>query len=486
MISVGSQARFATPFKSFFLTKIAAPIGLAAFLCWAAPGTAMSQPVSPAVSPGPATCRTPAVEARIQELRKEVADREQDDEGARKVVTSYTLKGASPNPVYKRYYDFLQESLRLRQELAQLEGLPPCPQPVAATPITSAGQYNSPFNDRSGYTGYRPFYYTPGYTPAPPAYNTPGYTSYPSYYNSPFYNAPVAPPPPVIGYSPFYNAPVYNAPWEGGGFYFGPTGSASFLQDSDLIKRIEPRTTDSLWSMPRSITGTSTNWASSSGSLRSGSDSWRGLSEGGSKTRVLSSSTGYNVGARAGYQFGNVRVEGEFDYANNSADTLENPRREISTDLFRRDDSLRGSTTGMTFLGNMIYDFNVPGLSGYGVTPHVLGGIGAGRISTDLKWGDRTIVNSSDWNFAYQLGAGVRYQVMPNWSLDLDYRYRGIIDTTLRNDFEKITVPYRSHNFVASLTWQLPPLWGVVAPATPYMPPPPPPPPPSRPGLPVM
>ena len=49
----------------------------------------------------------------------------------------------------------------------------------------------------------------------------------------------------------------------------------------------------------------------------------------------------------------------------------------------------------MTFLGNVIYDFNVPGLSGYGVTPHVLGGIGAGRISTDLKWGDRTIVNSS-------------------------------------------------------------------------------------------
>src|SRR5207248_3187308 len=386
MISVGSGARFAAPFKSFFLTEIAARIGLAAFLCWAAPGIAMSQPVSPVYGTG-----------------------------------TYT------SPVYPGY------------------------QP----------SYNSPVTPQS--PAYNSFYYTPGMSAAP-AYN-PG-----------LYNAPLAPPPPS----------VYNAPWEGGGFYFGPTGSASFLQDSDLIKRIEPRTTDSLWSMPRSITGTSTNWASSSGSLRSGSDSWRGLSEGGSKTRVLSSSTGYNVGARAGYQFGNVRIEGEFDYANNSADTLENPRREISTDLFRRDDSLRGSTTGMTFLGNMIYDFSVPGLSGYGVTPHVLGGIGVGRISTDLKWGDRTIVNSSEWNFAYQLGAGVRYQVMPNWSLDLDYRYRGIIDTTLRNDFEKITVPYRSHNFVASLTWQLPPLWGVVAPATPYMPPPPPPPPPSRPGLPVM
>jgi opacity protein-like surface antigen len=238
--------------------------------------------------------------------------------------------------------------------------------------------------------------------------------------------------------------------------------------------------------MPRSITGTSTNWASSSGSLRSGSDGWRGLSEGGSKTRVLSSSTGYNAGARAGYQFGNFRFEGEFDYANNSADTLENPRREISTDLFRREDSLRGSTTGMTFLGNVIYDLNVPGFSGYGVTPHILAGIGAGRISTDLKWGDRTIINSSDWNFAYQLGAGVRYQVMPNVSLDLDYRYRGIVDITLHNEFEKITVPYRSHNFVASLTYNFTTWTPLGPPPIQYTPPPPPPPPPARPALPVM
>ena len=52
MISVGSGARFAAPFKSFFLTEIAARIGLAAFLCWAAPGIAMSQPVSPVYGTG--------------------------------------------------------------------------------------------------------------------------------------------------------------------------------------------------------------------------------------------------------------------------------------------------------------------------------------------------------------------------------------------------------------------------------------------------
>src|SRR5438270_11241766 len=92
MISVGFQAGFATAFKSFFLS-VAAPIGLAAFLCWAAPGIAMSQPVSLAVSPGPAICRTPAVEAKIQELRTEIADREPRDEGARKAITSHMLNG---------------------------------------------------------------------------------------------------------------------------------------------------------------------------------------------------------------------------------------------------------------------------------------------------------------------------------------------------------------------------------------------------------
>ena len=138
-----------------------------------------------------------------------------------------------------------------------------------------------------------------------------------------------------------------------------------------------------------------------------------------------------------------------------------------------RERAVSGSTTGMTFLVNGFYDFHMPYLSGFGATPYVGGGIGAGQTSLDLKVGDRTIVNSSDWNFAYQLGAGVRWQIVPNWSVDLGYRYRAITDVTLRNDFEKITVPNRSHNFEVSLLWQFP--WGTQAyppflPTTPYTP----------------
>src|SRR5207248_1089380 len=161
-------------------------------------------------------------------------------------------------------------------------------------------------------------------------------------------NTPLTPPPQPVAV--VYNAPVYNAPWDGGGFYFGPTGSLSVLRDSDIIKRIEPRTTDSLISMPRSITGTSTSWQLSSGSretsnwvssstpwLRS-SDSLRLNGEGSSKTRALTSSLGYDVGARAGYQFGNFRGEFEFDYANNSVDTFGSDRRfRMPTPEFRRE-----------------------------------------------------------------------------------------------------------------------------------------------------
>jgi hypothetical protein len=98
----------------------------------------------------------------------------------------------------------------------------------------------------------------------------------------------------------------------------------------------------------------------------------------------------------------------------------------------------------------------------------------AGQTSLDLKVGDRKIVNDSDWGLAYQLGAGIRWQVTPSLSLDLGYRYKGITDVTLHNEFEKIIVPNRSHNFEASFLYQIPAFWGATRPATPYIPPPPP------------
>lgn len=206
------------------------------------------------------------------------------------------------------------------------------PTPVSPSSVYGTGAYTPPV--------YNPFYYTPGTgSPQPvyPLYNPPVAGGLP-----PVYNAPLAPPPPPA-YS-LFNAPVmpppppaypsvYNAPWEPGGFYFGPTGSLSALQDSDVIKRFEARTTDTLWTSS-SRTGTSTNWLGSTSSSLT-STPWGLSPEGGSKKRLLTSSLGYDVGARAGYQWGNFRGEFQFDYANNSVDTFENPRR--MTDFVMRD-----------------------------------------------------------------------------------------------------------------------------------------------------
>ena len=303
------------------------------------------------------------------------------------------------------------------------------------------------------------------------------------------YNAPVYTPLDLLGMAfGIYNTPVYTLPSEVGGFYFGPSGSLSVLRDSDLIKRFEPRTSDTLLSMPSTRSGISSSWLRSSGTSEtsrwaSTSTPWLLSTEGGSKTKQLTSSIGYDVGARAGYQlFPNVRTEFQFDYANNSVDTFGNANR--TSDFVMRDRTVSGSTTGMTFLINAFIDVNVPYLQPYGMTPYFGGGIGAGQTSLDLKWGSRTIVNSSDWGVAYQLGAGVNWQIAPTWSLDIGYRFRGISDVTLRNEFEKINVPYSSHNFEVSALWKTPAFWGAPGPATPYVPPPPPPllpPPPPRP-----
>ena len=221
--------------------------------------------------------------------------------------------------------------------------------------------------------------------------------AYQPVYGSPVYNAPVMTPLDILaaGFG------IYNAPTEPGrGWYFGPTGSLSALRDSDIIKRFESRSIDSLSAMSRSFTGTSANWGSNSSPWLRSSDSWLRSSDSfrlgseGSKTKQLTSSLGYDVGARAGYQFNNFRTEFQFDYANNSVDTFGNPHR--VTDFVMRERSVSGSTTGMTFLINGFLDVNVPYLSTYGATPYFGGGIGGGQTSLDLKVGNRTIVMTAD------------------------------------------------------------------------------------------
>jgi OmpA-OmpF porin, OOP family len=179
---------------------------------------------------------------------------------------------------------------------------------------------------------------------------------------------------------------------------------------------------------------------------------------------------GFNVGARAGYQMGPWRFEGEYSYRQNTNN---------GTALGTR---VNGTVDTNSFMANAIYDFNI----GWPLTPHIGMGIGGAALNGNLTspvLGYRS--KTSDVVFAYQAIAGARYMISPALAFDLDYRYRGSADATFQSrpfTIGEVTFPSRkfsgsgnTNNVVASLTY----LFG-AAPPPPYAPPPmPPPPPPS-------
>jgi len=199
---------------------------------------------------------------------------------------------------------------------------------------------------------------------------------------------------------------------------------------------------------------------------------------------------GYNVGGRAGLEWGPWRFEEEFRFQKNT------PR---SFSVGGLPAGLCGGTAGCTgkvattgdrrayaIMTNAIYDF-----AGWnwlwGITPHIGGGIGAVGQHEGLRpKGFGEIVQNTQWEFGYQAIAGLRYKFSPSVVLDLDYRYLGTTDPTFRTvGGFRYQSEYNSHNVVASLTW----LFAAPPPPPPppqpvaYPPPAPPPPPPAVPRV---
>jgi OmpA-OmpF porin, OOP family len=205
-----------------------------------------------------------------------------------------------------------------------------------------------------------------------------------------------------------------------------------------------------------------------------GEGGWTGLE--GTRDKVgpftinRSFDSGYNIGARAGYQMGPWRFEGEYSHRSNGSN------------LTRFASRFNGSVDTDSFMANGIYDFNV----GWALTPHIGMGIGGTTVSDSLNapiLGYRS--RSSDTVFSYQAIAGIRYMINPALALDVDYRYRGSADVTYHAraftvggvafPARNYTSSVNSNNLVASLTWLF-----AAAPALPPPLPPPPPPPLAR------
>ncbi len=134
-------------------------------------------------------------------------------------------------------------------------------------------------------------------------------------------------------------------------------------------------------------------------------------------TIELDDDLGGSIGV--GYNFVPLRVEGELVYR--------------TSDVRRYDDDLTGSTSATGSIDNFglmvnaFYDFHTAQLA----RPYIGGGFGASRISADgVRWDGETRLNDTDTVFAYQVMAGVEYEISRNASVRAGYRFFGTRNPT--------------------------------------------------------
>jgi outer membrane protein OmpA-like peptidoglycan-associated protein len=222
--------------------------------------------------------------------------------------------------------------------------------------------------------------------------------------------------------------------------------------------------------------------------------------------------SGFNAGARAGIQWGPLRVEEEYSYRHNGLSSFSSFFNAFGNNV------TSGNRNTNSIMTNFIYDFTL----GWPVSPHVGFGIGAvnnvdsvslspisipstasptGLLFVNTPAGTGiarlpatiggTLLKGNTWDFGYQAIAGIRYDINPLLAFDIDYRYLSSTQPTFANkgvfpipnapgffapSLTRYKSGYNTSNIVASLTMK----FGAPPPAPPPPAPPAPPPPPTH------
>jgi opacity protein-like surface antigen len=125
---------------------------------------------------------------------------------------------------------------------------------------------------------------------------------------------------------------------------------------------------------------------------------------------------GFGISGAVGYDFGAIRAEGEISYRTNNGD--------IGTIVGLGAGPIGGDISALSFMVNGYYDIHSANSP---LVPYVGVGLGVASIDADISApllapfpqivDDRTTV------FAYQLMAGLGYNISPTMTLTVDYRY---------------------------------------------------------------
>jgi opacity protein-like surface antigen len=175
---------------------------------------------------------------------------------------------------------------------------------------------------------------------------------------------------------------------------------------------------------------------------------------------------GFMVGAALGASFndwlrGEVEVSGHFHDVQGDAYVY-------AQALFTATYDVDGDEDALFALANLWLELPVGGF----FRPYIGGGAGFGRLDVDVAFqtpgGDVSIVDDHDWGFAWQVGAGVAFEIAHNWAIDVGYRYKTIQNTDLGfndelNDYfeglpagaslddDEFEKDYKSHNILVGL-----------------------------------
>jgi opacity protein-like surface antigen len=151
---------------------------------------------------------------------------------------------------------------------------------------------------------------------------------------------------------------------------------------------------------------------------------------------------GWAVGGALGYAFDfGLRTEAEAAYRRNEHDEGKVAGVEFDLD---------GETTALSFMANLWYD--VP--RSFPVRPFIGGGGGMAKIGLEDNEGEGLdIADDSDWVFAYQLGAGLGYEISPGLSVSAEYRFFRTEDPEIEAFALDADYEYRSHSVLIGVRY---------------------------------
>ena len=155
----------------------------------------------------------------------------------------------------------------------------------------------------------------------------------------------------------------------------------------------------------------------------------------------IKTETGFFTAVAAGLDFGVYRLEAELGYhRSNLGDSsltssygndVSSKMPNVSGFYAAGPYDAEGSVSVASFMVNGLYDIDLNDLpfinTTLAITPYVGLGLGVANVDYDSPG----MIDDSATTFAYQLMAGVGYDITPNWNVGVEYRYFGTASHTV-------------------------------------------------------